>query len=399
MAERDPKYAGLVAQFDSECGKLFSRLGSIRADRIDVLTRFSRAPARREPSQLNLPALGPFPESVSASDMLDFPVRSLSLPQIADSVWQSRIHNDTQIAKFEAATITGSVAAFVSSSGGDEMRTFKVWRYGDRTAAWVSHLLPIRGTVESIAADAHFAYIMAEDRVFLVPVTREGCPESTAIPSSQGDCVSTPFMEGAVVGFQESSQLLYVTAALAVRCLPTEYRGVVALAQIDGRLLCGALGSTVVRLLAPDGRESRGFVSHVAPITRLARLSDQLFVSAAEDATVRVWDVREKLPIVSVTTTAGSVVSLAGSSDYLVTGLREKAVNVFDLRNTSGRAVLAVTTQEYEPAQLHYNQHEDILAMFGIIASNEARDGMVFNDGESQGLFRVYGKFTEADGR
>jgi hypothetical protein len=283
---------------------------------------------------------------------------------------------------------------------GANQRTLAVTRYADRPTAWVSHPLPIRSVVEAMAADAHFAYLLTADRVFLVPLTRDGHPESAHIPPSPSGRVIAPFMEGAVAAFHASAQLVYVTAALAVRPIATPYRGIVTIAPIDGRLVCGVLGSAVVRLLAADGREARGFVGHAAPVARVARLSDQMFASSADDATVRVWDLRERFPVVSVATNGASVVNLAGSGDYLIAAFHDRGINVFDLRNTAGRPVLGVATQDYDPVSLHYNQSEDMLAMFGVVQKESNRDSMMFVDADGQSrqrIFRVYREFVGAD--
>jgi WD40 repeat protein len=396
-----------VEQFDNSCNNLFTRLGEIKADRVDAIGRFSRMPIRREPLTLDLPALNPLPQSLSASNILDFPIRSLSfgsnLPRIVDhSIWQVRPYTDAKIAPFECSTLTPSLAAMAYVPVGGSQRTLAVTRYADRPSTWVAHALPIRNVVESMAADAHFAYLLTADRIFLVPLTRDGRAESAVIPPSPSGRIVAPFMEGAIAAFDGSSQLVYVTAALTVKPIATQYRGVVSIAPIDGRLICGVSGSTVVRLLAPDGREARGFIGHVAPVTRVARLSDQLFASSGEDATVRVWDLRERFPVVSVITNGVAVLNVAGSSDYLVAGMRNREINVFDLRNTAGKPVLGVTTQEYDPINLHYNQNEDLLAMFGAVEKEGTRNSMMFVDGEGQSrqrIFRIYREFVGVDTR
>jgi WD40 repeat protein len=408
--DRDQRYGALVQEFDDECAKVVSQFGTIDAQKVNGLGRFCRAPFRREPSQLDLPSLDPLPKSIS-SDLLEFPLRSLSFGQqlylgdigrgFADpSIWQTRPYNDTPLAAFETATLTPSIAAMTTLQSGQ--RTLSVSRYAESPSSWISHPLPVRTAVDSMAVDSHFAYLLTADRVFLVPLTRDGRPESAAIPATASGRVVAAFMEGAVAGFHASPKLLYVTAALAVRPIATPYRGVTAIAPIEDRLLCGVIGSGAPRLLAPDGREARAFVGHTAPVLRLARLSDQTFASTANDATVRVWDVRERFPVLSVGTNGVTAVTIAGSSEYLVAALQNKVVNVFDLRNAAGRAVLGVSTQDYAPVSLHYNQHEDMLAMFGGVENGTGRDALIFGDRESQTrqrIFRVYRGFVGVDPR
>jgi hypothetical protein len=409
-AERDGRYAKLIADFDGECGKLFGRFGSIQADRVDPTGRFCPSPVRREASQLDFPLLDPLPESISNGDILDFSVRSLSFGQplyagdLADAgqVWQTRPHTDANLAYFESAALTPSLAAMTYLQFGGSQRTLSFCRYTDRATPWVTHALPIRAPVESMAVDARFAYMLTADRLFRAPLSRDGGCESAPIPPTASGRIAVAFADGAVAAFHSSPQLLYVAQSLAVRPIPTQYRGVMCLAPIEDRLVCGVLGSGVVRLISNEGREIRAFVGHAAPVMRVARLSDHMFASSGDDATVRVWDVRDRAPVVSVATGGTVVANLAGSSEYLISALHTKAINVFDLRNAAGRPVLAIGTQDYEAAALQYNQHEDILAMFGIVEKEATRDSMMFvdNDGQNrQRIFRTYQGLLAGEGR
>jgi hypothetical protein len=78
LPEGDPRYAKLLQDFDTACNNLCARFGSIQADKADTTARFSSCPVKREPSQLDLHLLDLMPESISTSDILDLPLRSLS---------------------------------------------------------------------------------------------------------------------------------------------------------------------------------------------------------------------------------------------------------------------------------------------------------------------------------
>jgi WD40 repeat protein len=171
---------------------------------------------------------------------------------------------------------------------------------------------------------------------------------------------------------------------------------------MDDRLLCGVFGSGAPRLLAPDGREARAFVGHLGPVRRVARLSDEIFAATASDGTVRVWDLRDRFPVLSVGANGAPIVNIAGSREYLVAALYRKGIAVFDLRNAGERAVLAVANNEYEPASLCYNQHEDTLAMFGMVdgAAGRGASAAVDRDGQAnQKIFRIYKGFVGIEPR
>jgi WD40 repeat protein len=227
-------------------------------------------------------------------------------------------------------------------------------------------------------------------------LSREGVCENVAIPPTASGRIVVTYGDGVITGFHSSPQLLYIRSSLAVHAITTPYQGVMCLAPSDEQLICGVLGSGVVRLIGMDGREVRAFVGHVAPVMQVTKLSENVFASSGDDATVRVWDIRDRAPVVSVATRGVPIVSVSGSTDYLVSALQSRVINVFDLRNASGRPVLAVTTDDYEPAYLQYNQREDLVAMFGVIGKEAGRDSLMFldNDGQNrQRIFRMYSGF------
>jgi hypothetical protein len=407
--EDDDGYPKLIEDFDIECGELFGRFGSIQADRVDPTERFCRGPTRREASQFDFPLLDSLPESGSNGDILDFSIRSSSFGQHlyagdsgkwygeTKSIWQTRTYTDTNLAYFEGTALTGSLAAVTYVPFGGTQRTLSVVQYNEEDATWMTQALPVRTPVESMAIDSQFAYMLTGDRLYRAPIARDGACESAQIPPSASGKMTVAFADGAVAGFRSSSQLLYLTPSLEVRPISTTYRGVMCLAPIEDHLLCGVLASGVVRLITTDGCEIRGFVGHAAPVLQVAKLSEQTFASSADDATVRVWDVRDRSPIVSVATGGTTAVNVTGSTDYLISALRNRAVHVFDLRNAGGKPVLAITTQDYEATNLQYNEHNDTMALFGVFEKEAARDSMLFIDNEGQNrqrIFRIYRGFV-----
>jgi hypothetical protein len=414
MPEGDARYPKLVQEFDTGCGNLFARFGSIQAEKVDSAARFSASPVRKEPSTFDLHLLDPMPESISTSDMLDLPMRSLSFSQQLDGtdlgkretaesitpsqVWQTRPYADTNLVYFETAALNPTVAALVYVPFGGTHRSLSVNRYAGATRQkdpWTTHQLPVHGPVESMAIGQNMVFMLTNERIFKTSLDRDAKTDSAPLPPTASGRFVTPFMDGAVAGFHSSPQLLYTGPQFAMRTIPTPFRGIMCVAPMQELLVCGVLGSGVIRLLTVHGHECRSFVGHCAPVMRVTRLGPNTFASSGDDATVRVWDVRDRFPVVSVTSNGVSVVNIAGSEEVIISALHNKTVNVFDLRN-AGRPLLAVPTQDYEAANLHYSQQADTLAMFGIVEKEASKDSMMFvdNDGQSrQRIFRVYEQF------
>jgi hypothetical protein len=415
LPEGDPRYAKLLQDFDTACNNLCARFGSIQADKADTTARFSLCPVKREPSQLDLHLLDLMPESISTSDILDLPLRSLSFTHqlyagdrrepVTDqfaptNVWQTRGYADTKLTYFESTTITASVAAYTYVQFGGTQRTISVNRYSEKRAFWTTHQVPVHCPVESMAVDDNFVYLLTNDKIYRSCFLREGKADQAAIPPTPSGRFVYTFLDGAVAGFHSSSQLLFMSSSLAVRAIQTPYRGVMCMAPMRDRLVCGVPGSGVIRVIAPDGREAQSFVGHCAPVMRLIRLAETTFASSADDSTIRVWDTRDRFPVVNVSSNGLAIVNIAGSRDCLVAALHNKTMSVFDLRMAGGKAILGIATQDYEPAHLFYNQGHDALAMFGVVEKEAAKDSMMFidNDGQSrQRIFRLYDSFVGWD--
>jgi hypothetical protein len=408
--EADSRSAKLIHEFDLGCTNLFARSGTIQAEKVDAATRFCAPPQPKEPSQFDLRM--DLPESISASDMLDLPLRSLSFSQqlyagdvgrreageSAPHVWQARPFTDTNLVYFESATLTRSVAALAFLPFGGIQRSLSVNRYGGgrQRGAWSAHAVPVHAPVESMVAASNCVYLLTNDHLFRAPLERDGKTESAAIPATAGGRFVTTFADGAVAGFHSSPQLLYVAPQFALRTIPTQYRGVMCLEAMQELLLCGVIGSSVIRLVSAQGHECRCFVGHCAPVMKVVRLGLSTFASSADDGTVRVWDLRDRFPVLSVTSRGVSIVNIAGSEEVLVSALHDKTVNVFDLRN-AGKPMLAVMTQDYEAVNLQYNRADDVLAMFGVVEKEASRDSMMFVDNEGQSrqrIFRLYEGFV-----
>jgi hypothetical protein len=290
---------------------------------------------------------------------------------------------------FESA----SAAAMIYVPFGGIQQSLSINPYADGNG----QPLPVHRHVEAIAigASASAVFLMTNDHLFRVPLDRDGKTESTEIsPIASGRFVAQ-FIDGAVAGFHSSPQF-------AIPTILTQYRRIMCVAPMQELFLCGVLGSGVIQLLTVHGHECRSFVGHCAPVMRIACFGPSTFALSADDSTVRLGDVRDRFPVVSVTSNRVSIVSIAESDEsdesdeVLEAALHNKTVNVFDLKN-AGRPLLSVPTQDYEAANLQYNQQGDLPAMFGIVEKEGSKDSMMFVDNEGQSrqrIFRLYEKFV-----
>jgi WD40 repeat protein len=315
-----------------------------------------------------------------------------------DQFWKIRPYTDLKLAPFESVALTPSVVAITTFQHRTSMRTLSVCRYAE-SSPWTTTTLPIPATVEAMAVDPQFAYLLTAQRLYRTDLFGNGESEIATIGVKSKGGSLEPFMGGVVAASRFAPLMISVSASLEVRRIMTSYTGVTCMAAIDDRLFLGVADSGVTRLIAPDGTEIRTFIGHTASVARVLRIGTEVLASAGRDAVVRVWDVRDRFPVISIGVNGVPIASIAGSEEHLIVGLHNKAVNVFDLRNAPGRAVLGVGTPDFDPVSLCYSQCNDSLAMFGA-ESGGYRDAAVDRNPEGRKkIFRMYRGFLGVGSR
>jgi hypothetical protein len=403
MRDDDPRLLPRLDDFDMACSVVVRHLGISQADKIDTATRFSFFPTRREPSQFDLRGIE-LPEAMSTSDIMDLPPLTMSFPShlyAADmphtpaapvNIWQTRGYTDTKLAAFESTSLTDNLAAFVYLPTGGAARTLSIKFYGERNDFWTTYRVECPDRIEAMAVDDRHAWMFTSNRLYRASLSNSSPTEivDLGVPNP-GKCLTT-WSSGVICGSRSSSQLVFLSAFLSVTQLETRYRGMNGIEAIGDHFLCAIVGSCALRMIGSDGREIRAFIGHCGPATGIARLADATFASRGEDASVRIWDVRERFPILSICSNGPAVMNIAGSRDFVVSALRDKTMSVFDLRKPGGKPVLALATQDYEPADLSYSEGHDRLTMFGVMDAETP----VFpeNDGKGQRIFRMYSGFV-----
>jgi hypothetical protein len=311
---------------------------------------------------------------------------------VSDDLWQSRPFRQTQVREFDRAAVIDSVAAFVHLGAVGAQRELSFIRYQMVAANWVTLPLGFATPVKAIALSADYAYLLADATLSRVDLARLARPDLFPIAQVSRDGFLTTIDGGVAAAFSDASELIWISQFGAIQRLQSPYPAFTCLGSVGHDLLCGIAGSTAVRMMSPAGLECGIFLGHCAPVTHLCSLSERMFASAAKDASVRVWDLRYRFPVISVTTHGIQTAAITGTSDFLICALENNSVATFDLRRPMGKAILGVETPGYEPVSLTFNQKEDNLAVFGMQPPNEGQ----MSAGGSSGLFRVYTRFIES---
>jgi WD40 repeat protein len=160
-------------------------------------------------------------------------------------------------------------------------------------------------------------------------------------------------------------------------------------------LLCGMNRTTAIRMISDGGTEIRAFVGHVEPASHIQGISDQLFVSAAPDRSLKLWDSRQCCPVTHIGTNHNIVVAVSATRDVVVFAIADCSICAVDIR-AAPTATFAITSQ-HRPENLCYDGDRDTLCLFGVRAIDGSDDSTLFSDTDGASeryIFRRYQKFV-----
>ena len=408
----DPELNQIIDQFDSLCNKLKAKYFSIEAERIDPHAVIKRFPFIREPST-EFHLVDQIPESLSNLDLLsDIPFRSPSFSHqlyaseshptdqlSSNTIWQARHCSETKISYFESTTISNEIAAYVYVQFQEKSnRVISFRKFTNRKdSKWGSINLGINTRIESMIVDKETAWVMTNNtigRALLNDDLTSNRVSFVNIPP-QPNTVSAYKDNSILISYPSSPNLTLVRNNLVPTTIHTQYKGISYTSSLDNMIICSIPLSSTLRMIDQNGTEMRTFIGHCAPILGITSLTNSTFATRADDYTIRIWDVRKRSPIATITNGRNSVLNIAGSEDFVIAGFNRK-VGVIDLRGDSFKPILGVVIDDYDAISLNYNQSEDTLAMFGIVEKESNKDSMLFlgNDGQSrQRIFRMYRNF------
>lgn len=390
-----------------------------------------------------------------------------------NSIWQARSFKSTHIPYFECAAMSKGldIAAYaykhIDFSSNKHQRAICFTNSANSSGkpideyessadimheSWKTVLVDCHLVVESMVVDDDSAWLLTNREIIHSSLFQS---QSTA---EDGYCASNrielPHIGGSrfvsfignrndiegygvVACFSSSSDLLFVNSSndQEFQRSQTCCSGISCIAPLSNDLIaCGVpLNGTVV-LVNKNGDEVRSFVGHCGEVLGVYPLfsscedyETNLFASRADDNTVRVWDIRERVPLFQITTSLAmtsssssssqssfvntpnldktsssnqqisycSFLNVDGNDQYLMFGLHHQ-IGVIDIRKDFAKPILGVTTDDYDPVSLHFNQELNTVGMFGEVENVASRDSMLFvgNDGQSRKrIFRTYNNF------
>ena len=149
--------------------------------------------------------------------------------------------------------------------------------------------------------------------------------------------------------------------------------------------------SPVLRVYNPEGKIIRYLMGHTE-MTNLVKCSDDMILTASEDKTAKLWDVRSSAPFLSLSYEKYSIHSCCLSKNFALLGIEDRSLCVFDIRGV--HPVLGVRTDEYAIESPYYNEAKDKLTMFGVASKDGINDSILFLNDNMESTKYVYRQYA-----
>ena len=328
----------------------------------------------------------------------------ISRPQSV-GLWQDRMATDTKIAAFDATYIDENGAAFVHAGVTPERSISYAFadaqKFGE---VWTTQKIPaMRERMDHVVLDKKHmcAWMVSSDHVHRVELNGHEAKAHTQDlklgPSYYAAC-PVVLKDSLVMGYSNASDLYFIDRRMHVKSVRTTYireSGFSCLMPVDDNLLVGMNRSSVIRLLNVNGYEEQSFIGHTDTPIAFARISSRTFVSASDDRSAKIWDLRTNTPITHITMNNQSITALCASTNYVMLSCSDRSVCAIDIRQDP-RALLGVSMDEYGTSNMYYNEAEDTLCLFDMATKEGTNDSLLFIDGQgssSKYIFRKYTRF------
>jgi WD40 repeat protein len=149
-------------------------------------------------------------------------------------------------------------------------------------------------------------------------------------------------------------------------------------------------------LVDRSGLEAGSYVGHTDTPIKLCPISEQVFISAADDRSIKIWDIRQHAPIGHIGTNNRSVMALSCSPNHVIFELNDRWVCAVDIHGPKYSPVVGVSMEEYGADAMFYDIEKDSLSLFAQATQEGSNDSLLFIDVEGSSrkyIFRKYPNF------
>lgn len=343
---------------------------------------------------------------VSQSDPPEFSFSNSGI-SVQDSTFQTRRYNDLYLfSQFDATFVDKSCAAFVHMARMSPERALS-YEFVDSPkfgADWLTQKVNKTARIEEIVVDSEHkcAWMLGNSKMLRLHLDPNQKLQSVDLSPNNNSRypANLVVLKGHVVtGYPDSNILYFVDSRMKVTQVATSYPenfGFSTICTMNDSLLCGLTQSHAVRLINENGSEIRSFIGHTETVIQISKMGDETFLTASDDRSLNLWDIRQHAPIGHIGTNSKSIVAISGCPDFAVFATHSNQINAFDVKGVPMKSVVCVSTDEYQTSNLFYNPENDSLCLFGIAAKDGNSDSLLFIDDEGSSrkyIFRRYQNF------
>jgi hypothetical protein len=293
----------------------------------------------------------------------------LTFPRPAD--FGARKAVDQTVAPFEASFVDGDCAAFIHNARMEPTHavSFAYDATPNERVVWKSKSLGRSVAIESFVVDSDrlTGWFISEGVLNRVHLIERGKVHAVELgPLTAWRSARLAVLGGmVVVASPTTADLKRVDRLMKVETVKTPYEcGMTAICPMGQNLICGISKSMAIRMIDVRGTEVGSFLGHADPPTWIVRATKQVFASGSDDGFVKLWDLRQRVPIGHIGI-GEKVMAMSATETNVVIALADHQIGVVDIRGATPEPVLGVSTDEYAVSSMHYDEGKDVLRMFG----------------------------------
>ena len=386
---------GFRDEFDAKCQHIISVDGVCLSEKIDYGVNFIKLRNSGEASNddmlIEMPSDFCIPQKSYSFLDTDSLFHTTSQPDLISvkPVFQDRRFKEYKVGSYDKVCITHSYATYTTNDFISPQKVIFFMDLTDDSNNWGSFHIPTNLNINAFHADARHTYSFTDSHIYKTEIRPNAPSVQFDFPkSAQGiPYMATDRRNGQIViGFSQSPSMYFLGNDLVEQQTP--YNGFTSLMCFNDNIMCVPNNSFSIRQMTRSGKEVSSHIGHTNFVRQLIQKDENLFISMADDNTVRLWDVRQALPTVQISCSASCICQ---DGNYIILGLQKQGLAVFDVRSSAIK--VCVTTQDYIAESISYNAAKDELFMFGMIGRDGCKESMIFIDNDGNSRKRVFRKY------
>ena len=329
----------------------------------------------------------------SINNLASINTKNVSEQNSSTNIWQSKNFQEVRLSCFDTPAFNSNYAGYTCFDKSKKMLSLNILKHTDHSCSWKNIPLNIENQIKSMVMSDNSIWLLDEKKIYY-SIYENYHFNDINLPQLNANGKLSLFKDGVAATFNDSPNIIYVSIPKdsgILNTIQTKFQGInYALSMKDG-LICGIPNTTALRFIdGLNGYEIRSFVGHCDSINGITSINENCFASSGNDSTVRIWDIRDRDPISSIIFQNNSISSMFASNENLFISFHTH-IGSIELKKGQFKPLIAIKTDDYVAASMHYKKETDILSIFCNSNNNENYDNR--NEYNPKYVFRQYSSF------